>query len=224
IIGFSEMLKEQMLGPIGKAAYVSYATDIHSSGVRLRDALNSILDIARIEGGRYQLDDDAVPLRDAVSAAVGAVAEAAQRKGTATESRRDGAPAALRADARALQHILVNLLSNAVKFTGEGGRIAISGSIEPAGDCLLAIADNGIGIPADQLDKVVKAFHQADASLARKYEGIGLGLSLAAALMELHGGSLAIASAPNAGTAAPLRFPAARVVAAEPDAVGTTGT
>jgi PAS domain S-box-containing protein len=223
IIGFSEMLKEQMLGPIGKAAYVSYATDIHASGVRLRDALNSILDIARIEGGRYQLEEDAVSLRDAVSAAVGSVAEAAQRKGTAIESRLDGAPPALRADVRAIQHILVNLLSNAVKFTGEHGRIAVNGSIDAAGDCLLAIADNGVGISADQLDKVVKPFHQADASLARKYEGVGLGLSLAAGLMELHGGSLTIVSAPSAGTTVTLRFPAARVLAAEQHVVGATG-
>jgi signal transduction histidine kinase len=217
------MLKEEMLGPIGKAAYVSYACDIHSSGVRLRDALNSILDIARIEGGRYQLEDEVVPLRDALDAALGAVAEAAQRKGTTIESRLEDAAAALRVDARALQHVLVNLLSNAVKFTGEGGRIAISAALDAAGDCLLAIVDNGIGIPADQLDKVVKPFHQADASLARKYEGVGLGLSLAAGLMELHGGSLVIVSAPSAGTTVTLRFPAARVLDAESNAVGARG-
>jgi len=222
VIGFSEMLKEQMLGPIGKAAYVSYATDIHTSGMRLRDALNSILDIARIEGGRYQLDEDAVLLRDAVGTAVAAVAETAERKGTVIETQLDAAPAALRADGRAVQHILVNLLANAVKFTGEGGRIAISGSIDAAGDCLLAVADNGIGIPADQLDKVVKPFHQADASLARKYEGVGLGLSLAAGLIELHGGSLAIVSAPNVGTTVTLRFPAARVLATGQSLVGAT--
>ena len=223
VIGFSEMLKEQMLGPIGKAAYVSYATDIHTSGVRLRDALNSILDIARIEGGRYQLEEDAVPLRDAVSAAVGSLAEAAERKNIAIETRLDGAPPALRADARAIQQILANLLSNAVKFTGEGGRIVVSASVDAAGDCLFSVVDNGIGIPADQLDKVLEPFHQADASLARKYEGVGLGLSLAAGLMELHGGAIAIASAPNAGTTVTLRFPAARVLAAEPDLAGAKG-
>ena len=222
IIGFSEMLKDQMLGPMGKAAYVSYATDIHSSGVRLRDALNSILDIARIEGGRYQLEEDRVPLRDAVDAALGCIAETVERKGTAIEVRLDNAPPAVRADARALQHILVNLLANAVKFTGEGGRIAIAGSIDAAGDCLLAIADNGVGIPADQLDKVVKPFHQADASLARKYEGVGLGLSLAAGLMQLHQGALAITSAPNAGTTVTLRFPATRVLSADSGVAGAT--
>jgi signal transduction histidine kinase len=216
------MLKEQMLGPIGKPAYVSYAEDIHTSGVRLRDALNSILDIARIEGGRYQLEEDAVSLRDAVGAAIGSMAEAAQRKGTAIESRLDGAPPALRGDARALQLILVNLLSNAVKFTGEGGRIAVSGGLDAAGDCLLAIADNGVGIPADQLDKVVKPFHQADASLARRVRRRRPRPLPAAGLMELHGGSLAIVSAPNAGTTVTLRFPAARVLAAGQNAVGAT--
>src|SRR5262249_29924753 len=161
---------------------------------------NSILDIARIEGGRYQLEEDSVTLRDAIGAAAGAVSEAVERKGTIVETRLDAGPLALRVDARALRNILANLLANAVKFTGEGGRIAITGSLDAAGDCLLAIADNGIGIPSDQLDKVLKPFHQADASLARKYEGVGLGLSLAAGLMQLHGGALVIDSTPNAGT------------------------
>jgi signal transduction histidine kinase len=105
-------------------------------------------------------------------------------------------------------------LSNAVKFTGDDGRVAIRGGVSPSGDCLLSIADNGIGMPQDQLEKVLKPFQQADASLARKYEGVGLGLSLASGLMQLHGGSLAIASAPNAGTTVTIRFPAARVLAA----------
>jgi PAS domain S-box-containing protein len=222
IIGFSEMLKDEMLGPIGKAAYVSYATDIHTSGVRLRDSLNSILDIARIEGGRYQLEEDSVTLRDAIGAAVGAVAEAVERKGTIVETRLDAGPLALRVDARALRNILANLLANAVKFTGEGGRIAITSSLDAAGDCLLAIVDNGIGIPSDQLDKVLKPFHQADASLARKYEGVGLGLSLAAGLMQLHGGALVIDSTPNVGTTVTLRFPAARVLADEQEVIGAT--
>src|SRR5262249_55280851 len=216
IIGFSEMLKGQILGPLGKPAYIAYASDIHASGVRLRDALNSILDIARIDGGRYQLEETVVPLEEAIAAALGAVAEVAQRKGTAIETRLDGVPAALRADAGAIRHILFNLLSNAVKFTGAEGRVVLSGSVDAAGDCLLAVADNGIGIPPDQLDKVVRPFHQADASRPRKYEGVGLGLSLAAGLMELHGGSLAIASVPDAGATVTLRFPAARVLAAEP--------
>jgi signal transduction histidine kinase len=208
------MLKTQMLGPIGKVAYVSYATDIHASGVRLRDTVNSILDIARIEGGRYDLEEDAVSLPEAIEYAVGAVADAAQQKGTEIENSVVGTFPSLRADARAIQNVLVNLLSNAVKFTGEEGRVAVSGGLDSSGDWLVAITDNGIGIPQDHLDKVVKPFYQADGSMVRKYEGVGLGLSLAAGLMQLHGGSLTIASVPDAGTTVTLRFPADRVMVA----------
>jgi PAS domain S-box-containing protein len=212
IIGFSEMLKEQMLGPIGTPAYVSYAADIHTSGTRLRDALNGILDIARIEGGRYQLDEEPIALAEAVDAAIGAVAEAARQKGTTIQSMLDDGLPMVRADARAVRQVLASLLANAVKFTGDGGRVAIGGGIDAGGDVLLSIADDGIGMAPDQLDKVTKPFQQADSSLARRYEGVGLGLSLASGLMQLHDGSLAIASAPNAGTTVNLRFPAARVL------------
>jgi two-component system cell cycle sensor histidine kinase PleC len=142
------------------------------------------------------------------------VAEAAQQKGTTIQCMLEGVLPPLRADARAVQQVLVSLLANAVKFTGGDGRIAVSGRLDASGDCLLAIADNGIGIPQEQLEKVTKPFAQADASLTRKYEGVGLGLSLASGLMQLHDGSLAIASAPNAGTTVTLRFPAARILAA----------
>jgi PAS domain S-box-containing protein len=213
IIGFSEMLKEQMLGPIGTPAYVSYAADIHTSGTRLRDALNGILDIARIEGGRYQLEEEPVALAETVDDAIGTVAEAARQKGTTIQCMLDHGLPMVRADARAVRQVLVSLLSNAVKFTGDDGRVAISGGIDGSGDVLLSIADNGIGMPQEQLEKVLKPFQQADTSLARKYEGVGLGLSLASGLMQLHDGSLAIASAPNAGTTVAIRFPAARVLA-----------
>jgi signal transduction histidine kinase len=208
------MLKEQMLGPIGAPAYVSYAADIHTSGTRLRDALNGILDIARIEGGRYQLEEEPVALAEAVDAALAAVAEAARHKGTAIQCLLDPGLPMVQADARAVGQILVSLLSNAVKFTSDDGRVFVSGRRDGSGDCLLSIADNGIGMPQDQLEKVLKPFQQADSSLARKYEGVGLGLSLASGLMQLHGGSLAVVSAPNAGTTVTIRFPAVRVLAA----------
>jgi signal transduction histidine kinase len=107
-----------------------------------------------------------------------------------------------------------------VKFSGDGGRVVISAHIENSGDCLLAVADNGIGMPRDQLEKVVEPFQQADSRLARKYEGVGLGLSVAAGLMQLHGGTLQIESASNVGTTVTLRIPAARVLS-EPGHVTT---
>ena len=99
-----------------------------------------------------------------------------------------------------------------MKFTGDDGRIVISAHVDNFGDCLLSVADNGIGMPRDQLEKVLEPFQQADSRLARKYEGVGLGLSVAAGLMQLHGGALLIDSAPNNGTTVTLRFPAARLL------------
>src|SRR5262245_57303946 len=125
IIGFSEMLKEQMLGPIGTPAYLSYAADIHASGARLRDALNGILDIARIEGGRYELDEEEVVLEDVVEAAMGTVGEAAQLKGTTIRKVLDRNLPPVRADARAVRQVVVALLSNALKFTGDGGHVVV---------------------------------------------------------------------------------------------------
>jgi PAS domain S-box-containing protein len=210
IIGFSEMLKSQVLGPIGKSDYLAYASGIHASGMRLLDSVNSILDFACIEGSRYELEEAPMALSEAIESAIGAVAEAAKQKGIAIENR--CAAISLRADGRAMRQILANLLSNAVKFSGDEGRVVISTHIDSSGDCLLAVADNGIGMPRDQLEKVVEPFQQADSRLARKYEGVGLGLSVAAGLMQLHGGTLQIESASNVGTTVTLRIPAARVL------------
>jgi len=210
IIGFSEMLKSQVLGPIGKADYIAYAAGINASGMRLLDSLNSILDFACIEGSRYELEEAQVALSDLIGNAIGLSAEAAKQKGIEIENR---CPAiSLRADARAIRQIFANLLSNAVKFTGNAGRVAIVGQIDAAGECLVTVADNGIGMPREQLEKVLRPFQQADEGLARKFEGVGLGLSVAAGLMQLHGGSLQIDSIDNAGTTVTLRFPADRVL------------
>jgi len=214
IIGFSEMLKSQVLGPIGKPDYLAYASGIHTSGMRLLDSVNSILDFACIEGSRYELEEVPVALVDTIENAIGTIAEGAKQKGIVLENRCP--PISLRADGRAIRQVLANLLSNAVKFTGDDGRVVISASTDSAGDCLLAVADNGIGMPKDQLEKVLEPFQQADSRLARKYEGVGLGLSVAAGLMQLHGGALLIDSASNSGTTVTLRFPAARVLSGPP--------
>jgi len=214
IIGFSEIIKEQMFGAVGHEHYIAYAADIHKSGTRLLTTINGVLEMARIEGGRYQLEETAVDLGDIVDDAMGAVADAAGQKTLSIERRIHPDLPPLRADARALRQVLVSLLSNAVKFTGPGGKVAIEGAVDAAGHCLVSVADTGIGMSEDQLGGVVRPFHQADSSLARKYEGSGLGLSLAAGLMSLHGGSLDIASRPGSGTTVTLRFPAERLLAA----------
>ena len=214
IIGFSEIIRDQMFGAVGHEHYVAYAADINDSGTRLLATINGVLDMARIEGGRYQLEESDVDLGDIAGSAVDAVAEAARQKTLSIEQRLGPDLPPLRADARAIRQVLVSLLSNAVKFTEAGGQVAIDGTIDAAGHCLVSVADTGIGIADQHLASVIQPFHQADSSLARKYEGSGLGLSLAAGLMSLHGGSLAISSRPGAGTIVTLRFPPERLLAA----------
>jgi signal transduction histidine kinase len=207
------MLKEQMLGPLGNDTYVSYAGDIHRSGGSLLETINNILDMARIEGGRYELSEDMVDLRELLERATGAVASSAAQKRIAIAGPEAGCSLYLRADERALMQMLVNLLSNAVKFTADGGRVAIATALDIAGDCTISIADTGIGMSADEISRALKPFQQADSSLARKYDGAGLGLSIAAGLMTLQGGGLDIDSEPGVGTTITLRFPASRLVA-----------
>jgi len=214
IIGFSEIIRDQMFGAVGHDHYIAYAADIHESGTRLLGTINGVLDMARIEGGRYQLEESEVDLREIVDVAMGVVADAAREKTLSIEQRVDSNLPPLRADARALRQVLTSLLSNAVKFTNAGGTVAVDGTVDAAGQCLLSVSDTGIGISEDQLGGVIRPFHQADSSLARKYEGSGLGLSLASGLMSLHGGSLVIASRPGAGTVVTLRFPPERLLAA----------
>jgi signal transduction histidine kinase len=222
IIGFSEMLKEQMLGPLGNDTYVSYAGDIHRSGGSLLETINNILDMARIEGGRYELNEDVVDLLELLQRATGAVAASADPKRIAIIGPDADHSPYLRADERALMQMLINLLSNAVKFTGEGGRVTIATALDASGDCTVSIADTGIGMSADEVQRALRPFQQADTSLARKYDGAGLGLSIAVGLMALHGGGLDIDSEPGVGTTITLRFPAARLVA-PPKALAKAG-
>ncbi|HET6222007.1 MAG TPA: CHASE2 domain-containing protein [Dongiaceae bacterium] len=222
IIGFSEMLKEQMLGPLGNDTYVSYAGDIHRSGGSLLETINNILDMARIEGGRYELNEDVVDLLELLQRATSAVAASADPKRIAIIGPDADHSPYLRADERALMQMLINLLSNAVKFTGEGGRVVIATALDASGDCTVSIADTGIGMSADEVQRALRPFQQADTSLARKYDGAGLGLSIAVGLMALHGGGLDIDSEPGVGTTITLRFPAARLVA-PPKALAKAG-
>jgi PAS domain S-box-containing protein len=210
IIGFSEILEGQLFGPLGNRKYVDYAGDIRSSGAHLLDIVNDLLDLARVEAGKVTLLEREVSARSLATAAARLVADRAREAGLRLSvSVPEGLPL-LNADERLVKQVLVNLLSNAVKFTPRGGEVHIVGGLGESGCLRITITDNGIGIPPEQLDSVMKPFHQVDRSLARKYEGTGLGLPLARAFMELHGGTLVLDSAPGRGTAAICTFPAER--------------
>jgi len=211
IIGFAELIAMQINGPVGDEHYVEYAQDIRSSGEHLLTVINDILDLSRIEAGALELGEDIVDCGDLIAYCVHMMRERAQRAGLTLAVEAAADLPRLRGDQRKLRQALINLLSNAVKFTPTGGNIRVVGTYDAEG-VTLRVVDNGIGMePADIADALTP-FKQVDNSLARKYEGTGLGLPLAKSLLEMHGGSLELVSELGSGTTAICRLPAARFV------------
>jgi signal transduction histidine kinase len=211
VIGFSQIMMTETLGPIGSAQYRDYAKDIHDSGVHLLEIINDILDLSKAEAGKLELDEDWVDVRDAVAAACRLIGPRAERAQLSVVERIPANLPPLWADERKLKQILLNLVSNSVKFTPAGGRVEVSAAIEPEEGLSIIVQDTGIGIPAADLDRVLEPFVQVENSLTRSYQGSGLGLPLAAKMMELHSGKLSIASQLGRGTLVRLAFPAERI-------------
>jgi PAS domain S-box-containing protein len=212
IIGFSEIMKQQILGPLGNEQYLNYSTDIHTSAEHLLGLINDILDIAKIEAGGHRLiEEEFQPL--SVMESVGRlIAERCYRAGQRfTVGSADDLPG-LFADQRKIKQVLLNLLSNASKFTAEGGTIELSAGLQADGTFAFVVADSGIGISPEDMKKAFAPFEQVDSRLSRQYEGTGLGLPLSLGLMKLHGGTLSLESAPGAGTTARVVLPACRVL------------
>jgi len=211
IIGFSDIMRQQMFGPLGSSEYGSYAEDIHTSGQHLLALINDILDVSKAEAGKLELREELVDVKACVEASIRLVHErAAQGKLALVDACPDDLPALI-ADERKLKQALLNLLTNSVKFTPEGGSIRIEAEMAPEGDMLVRVIDSGIGMTPEQVRKAMRPFEQIDSSFNRKYEGTGLGLPIIDSLMRLHGGAVEIDSAPGAGTRATLRFPKLRI-------------
>ncbi len=206
IIGFSEIMKSEMFGPIGGDKYRDYCKDIHQSGQYLLDVINDILDMSKIEAGRIRLDFEQVRLGRFLNDTMRVVSARADDK--QIELAADIAKGIrVRADQRLLKQIVLNLLSNAVKFTPEGGRITVRAR-ESANFVRIAIVDTGIGIPRAALAKLGRPFEQVESQFTKSHQGSGLGLAIARSLTELHGGTLRIRSTPGRGTLVLLRLPA----------------
>ncbi|WP_068317094.1 sensor histidine kinase [Polycladidibacter hongkongensis] len=205
IIGFSEIMNEGMFGDLGCDKYREYCRDIHVSGTYLLNVINDILDMSKIEAGRMELAIENVRLDDVISDATRVVANAAEEKGIQI-SCDDVSAVEVQADKRALKQIMLNLLSNAVKFTPENGRVWIQ-SRQTLAHQELSICDNGIGISREDIDRLAKPFVQVENQFTKTHEGSGLGLAIARSLVELHGGSMSLASKPGNGTTVTIRLP-----------------
>ncbi len=211
IIGFSEIMKEETLGPIGSARYQSYASDIFQSGTHLLSLINDVLDTSKFDSGHLELQEENVDIGALTDLCAALMETQAAKARVAIVKDVEPDLPLLVADPRRLRQILFNLMSNAVKFTQEGGKVRVCARATPQG-FILQVADNGIGMAAEDLPTALEPFRQIDSTLSRKHSGTGLGLPLAKHLAELHGADFAIHTAPGAGTSVTITFPASRIV------------
>lgn len=207
IIGFSEIIKDQAFGPIGQQRYSEYAKDIYDSGGSLLQLINDILDLTKIEAGKMELQKSFVDVADVLRRCMRMIKDRASKSNLRLKTSFDPNLPRLFADEGRLRQIGVNLLSNAVKFTPAGGQVVLSASVDPDGAVMIGVADSGIGMSPGEIKVALERFGQTPSSLSRPNEGTGLGLPLTKTLVELHGGRLAIASAPGKGTTVTVRFP-----------------
>jgi len=213
IIGFSEMMLREVLGPLGNEQYQAYVGDIHDSGTHLLQIINDILDLSKAEAGKIDLTEDVFDLRDimrSVSQLTASRVHAAELTQT-VELPGDLPP--ISGDERKTKQVLLNLITNSVKFTPAGGSIAITARWNPSEGLAVTVADTGIGIAKEDLQRVLKPFEQVDSSFTRQHQGTGLGLPLVKAIMEMHGGGLDLKSELGAGTQVTVVFPPERVLA-----------
>ena len=210
IIGFSEILKQEPLGPLGHASYREYVRDVHESGVHLLKIINDILDLSKIEVGKLSLNEMPIDLRDAVESCMRIVRERAATAGLDLTADLSAQLPILNADERMVKQVLLNLLSNAIKFTAAGGSVRVSAGINADCGMFIRIADSGIGIAPADIEMALQPFVQIDSTLQRKYQGTGLGLPLARSMVEMHGGRFIIESTVGAGTTITVHFPPER--------------
>jgi signal transduction histidine kinase len=221
IMGFSEVIKAEMFGPVGPR-YGEYAGNIHQSALHLLSLINDLLDVSRIETGKFELSEANVSLEQTLTSAVELLATQAAQKEVTLELEPAGTLPEIWADGRAMSQILINLVSNAVKFSHPGGKVRIGARMNREGGMSISVADEGVGIPKDQIGKLFQRFAQVESVYSRTTQGAGLGLFITRSLVELHGGSISLDSEPDRGTIVTVHLPASRVVAAKP--VGRTGT
>lgn len=216
ILGFSEVMQSELFGPFDNPQYKDYIGNIHDSGRHLLHLINEILDLSRIEAGRYELNEEPVFLQDILEDSIRLLKLRAESKGLTMEP--DVAPnlSQVWADERAVRQICLNLMSNAIKFTPRGGRIVLTIANTGDGGQRMIVKDNGPGIPKEEIPKVLQAFGQGSLAHQTAEGGTGLGLPIVSNLIELHGGSFELQSELRKGTSAIVNFPPARVLNAMP--------
>ena len=207
ILGFSEIIAQECFGPTGSPRYKEYAGDIHSSGAHLLSLINDLLDVAKIEAGKMEIQPEPLEAKRTFDLALKLISAKARERRQQLSITVDSSAPPLFADERALKQILINLVSNAVKFTPEGGHIEVLGTAARGGGFQISVQDNGPGIPREKLDRIFTPFNQVDNRYDRQAGGTGLGLALIRGLAELHGGRAWLESEPGKGCCAYVVLP-----------------
>ena len=211
IIGFSEIMKNEMFGAIGNPKYLEYLADVHFSARHLLDIINDVLDMSKIEAGKVELVESEIRVSEIFDSVQKIMGQRAQDASIALVFKlQEGLPN-IKADQRLVRQMLINLVANAVKFSPAGSSVHVLAGLTETG-LRVSVEDHGIGIPADKLQTVLEPFGQAYDPQYYKGQGTGLGLPLSKAMIELHGGSLAIESVENVGTKVHLDFPQMRLL------------
>ena len=210
IIGFSELMTREIFGSLGNGRYQEYAKLIHDSGGHLLELINGVLDMSKIEAGKFELYEEIFELEDVTASSLRFVRLAAERGGVELKSDVARETARIFADRRAVKQILVNLLSNGIKFTPRGGEVRLSARLSDKG-VEIKVQDTGIGISKADLERLGRPFEQAEGAMTRGKEGTGLGLALVKSLAALHGGEAVLDSVLGSGTTVTVRLPHAAV-------------
>lgn len=213
IIGFSEMMAQETFGALGHGKYKEYMNDILLSARHLLEIINEVLDMSKIEAGRIEIDERDIDVSAIIESVTRITSARAFSLGLSFNMEIGKDLPLLRADPRLVRQILINLVTNAVKYSENGGKITVGASIAPDGNMKLVVADTGIGIPEDRIQEAMEPFAQVSDPVHRKrFQGTGLGLPIARAMVELHEGTLDLKSKVGEGTTVTILFPKARVL------------
>jgi two-component system cell cycle sensor histidine kinase PleC len=216
ILGFSEVMSSEVLGPLANPVYKEYSGDIHRSGQHLLNLINEILDLSRIEAGRYDLSEEALSLLEVAEDCIGMVQLRARAKAITIHSQFESDLPLVWADEKAMRQVMLNLLSNAVKFTPQSGEITVKVGWTAGGGQYVAIKDNGPGIPEEEIPVVLSAFGQGSIAIKSAEQGTGLGLPIVQAILAKHDGQFILRSKLREGTEAIAILPSTRVLQSVP--------